>query len=458
MADGALKGRVAVVTGGNGGIGLGMARGLAAAGAAVVVSGRNAEKSRGAVAELAKLGATAVAIEVDVADEAAVNALVRATVDRFGRLDILVNNAGMNIRKPVHELTLAEWRQVLDTNLTSAFLTSRAVYPIMKKNGRRQDHQHRLDDVHLRHVVRARLRGLQGRHRPAHQGDRHPRGPRDNIQVNAVLPGWIDTELTRTRAEAGRRASTTACSGARRPRAGACPTTLRRRGLPRRSRLRFRHRDRDPGGRRLFDPGLTCGTIARRVTCGVGVDSSWSAPGDVRLRVGRPDRRGGAPPGPAPISALRRRHLRLRQREPQQESRQARPLRQLLLRDGAGGDPVPALRPLRSRRCPASSAAEYAERVKQVVARAPWEEPWPADQRIVIPGYASLHEFSARPGSGGEGRDWSGDSGRSCTGPTGAWCSRCRAGSRSVSRARRSPSWPRDGRCSSSSRTSPRGS
>ena len=135
MADGALKGRVAVVTGGNGGIGLGMARGFAGAGAAVVVSGRNAAKSRGAVAELTKLGAIAVAIEADVADEGAVNALVRATVDRFGRLDILVNNAGMNIRKPVHELTLAEWRQVLDTNLTSAFLTSRAVYPIMKKNG-----------------------------------------------------------------------------------------------------------------------------------------------------------------------------------------------------------------------------------------------------------------------------------------------------------------------------------
>ncbi|HEX7787792.1 MAG TPA: SDR family NAD(P)-dependent oxidoreductase, partial [Methylomirabilota bacterium] len=110
MADGELKGRVAVVTGGNGGIGLGMARGLAAAGAAIVVSGRNAEKSRRAVAELAKLGAPTAAIEADVADEAAVSALVGGTVDRFGRLDILVNNAGMNIRKPVHELTLAEWR------------------------------------------------------------------------------------------------------------------------------------------------------------------------------------------------------------------------------------------------------------------------------------------------------------------------------------------------------------
>ncbi|HTI53014.1 MAG TPA: SDR family NAD(P)-dependent oxidoreductase, partial [Verrucomicrobiae bacterium] len=135
VADGELKGRVAVVTGGNGGIGLGMARGLAGAGAAVVVSGRNAEKSQRAVAELASLGAEAVAIEADVADEAAVEALIRKTVDRFGRLDVLVNNAGMNIRKPVQDLTLAEWRRVLDTNLTSAFLSCRAAYPIMKRGG-----------------------------------------------------------------------------------------------------------------------------------------------------------------------------------------------------------------------------------------------------------------------------------------------------------------------------------
>ena len=135
MGNGELKGRVAVVTGGNGGIGLGMARGLAGAGAAVVIAGRNAEKSRRAVAELTGLGAEAAAIECDVAEEAAVEALVRGAVDRFGRLDVLVNNAGMNIRKPVQDLTLAEWRRVLDTNLTSAFLACRAAYPVMKRNG-----------------------------------------------------------------------------------------------------------------------------------------------------------------------------------------------------------------------------------------------------------------------------------------------------------------------------------
>ena len=195
MADGELKGRVAVVTGGNGGIGLGMARGMGAAGAAIVVAGRNAEKSRRAVAELGALGAEAAAIEVDVADEASVNALVRAAVDRFGRLDILVNNAGMNIRKPVHELSLAEWRQVIDTNLTSAFLLSRAVYPIMKKNGGGKI----INIGSMMSIFGASFA-------PAYAASKGgivqltkataTAWARDNIQVNAVLPGWIDTELT----------------------------------------------------------------------------------------------------------------------------------------------------------------------------------------------------------------------------------------------------------------------
>ena len=195
MADGELKGRVAVVTGGNGGIGLGMARGLAGAGAAVVVSGRNAEKSRRAVAELASLGAEAVAIEADVADEAAVEALIRKTVDRFGRLDVLVNNAGMNIRKPVQDLTLGEWRRVLDTNLTSAFLSSRAAYPIMKRGGGGKiiniGSMMSIFGTSFAPAYAASKGGIVQLTRSMASA-----WARDNIQVNAVLPGWIDTELT----------------------------------------------------------------------------------------------------------------------------------------------------------------------------------------------------------------------------------------------------------------------
>jgi 2-deoxy-D-gluconate 3-dehydrogenase len=190
-----LKGRVAVVTGGNGGIGFGMGRGLAEAGAAVVVAARNREKSLRAVALLRGLGVEAEAIEVDVADEASVDALVKATVARFGRLDILVNNAGMNIRKPVESLALGEWRQVIDTNLTSAFLASRACHPVMKKQGGGKviniGSMMSIFGASFAPAYAASKGGMVQLTKAMAAG-----WAVDNIQVNAVLPGWIETELT----------------------------------------------------------------------------------------------------------------------------------------------------------------------------------------------------------------------------------------------------------------------
>jgi 2-deoxy-D-gluconate 3-dehydrogenase len=190
-----LKGRVAVITGGNGGIGLGMGRGLAEAGAAVVVAARNKEKSGRAVAELRGLGAEAEAVEVDVADEGSIDALVKATLARFGRLDVLVNNAGMNIRKPVESLKLDEWRQVIDVNLTSAFLASRACYPVMKKQGRGKiiniGSMMSIFGASFAPAYAASKGGMVQLTKAMAAG-----WATDNIQVNAVLPGWIDTELT----------------------------------------------------------------------------------------------------------------------------------------------------------------------------------------------------------------------------------------------------------------------
>src|SRR4029434_1264406 len=79
--------------------------------------------------------AEAHAVAVDVTDQRSVGRMVEETTERWGRLDILVNNAGINIRKPVQDLALAEWHQVLDANLTSAFLCSKAAYPAFKKVG-----------------------------------------------------------------------------------------------------------------------------------------------------------------------------------------------------------------------------------------------------------------------------------------------------------------------------------
>ncbi|HVN81167.1 MAG TPA: SDR family NAD(P)-dependent oxidoreductase, partial [Terriglobia bacterium] len=110
-----LTGRVAIVTGGNGGIGLGVARGLARAGARIVIAARDQEKSNAALRTLGAFGSEALALSVDISSEKSVEKLVSRTVEQCGRLDILVNNAGINIRKPVHELDLREWQLVIDT-------------------------------------------------------------------------------------------------------------------------------------------------------------------------------------------------------------------------------------------------------------------------------------------------------------------------------------------------------
>jgi 2-dehydro-3-deoxy-D-gluconate 5-dehydrogenase len=190
-----LKGRTAVVTGGNGGIGLGMARGLAAAGAAVVVAARDAEKGRRAVKELEALGSPADFCAVDVTDERSVEGLVRATIDRFGRLDILVNNAGINIRKPPQDYSLDEWRRVVDTNLTSAFLCARAVYPEMKRQGAGKiiniGSMLSIFGVAFAPAYAASKGGIVQLTKALATA-----WARDHIQVNAVLPGWIETDLT----------------------------------------------------------------------------------------------------------------------------------------------------------------------------------------------------------------------------------------------------------------------
>ena len=191
-----LKGRVAIVTGGNGGIGLGMARGLAQAGAAIAVAGRNKDKSASAAAELAKLGVRTIVLEVNVTDEASCRKMIEDAVAQLGRLDILINNAGINIRKQPQDYTLAEWRQVIETNLTSAFTCSHAAYPHMLKAGGGKiiniGSMMSIFGASFTSAYAASKGGIVQMSRALATA-----WAKDNIQVNSVLPGWIDTDLTK---------------------------------------------------------------------------------------------------------------------------------------------------------------------------------------------------------------------------------------------------------------------
>jgi 2-deoxy-D-gluconate 3-dehydrogenase len=195
-----LKGKAALVTGGNGGIGLGMAKGLAQAGAAVAIAGRDEKKSAQAVEQLKALGVDAFSINANLRDEKSARAAVDQAASKFGRLDILVNNAGMNIRKAPQELSLEDWNTVMETNLTSAFICSQAAYPHLKKSatGGKSGKIINIGSMmsifggaYLAPYAASKAGIVQLTKALA------AAWAKDNIQVNAVLPGWIDTDLTR---------------------------------------------------------------------------------------------------------------------------------------------------------------------------------------------------------------------------------------------------------------------
>jgi 2-deoxy-D-gluconate 3-dehydrogenase len=192
-----LSGKVAVVTGGNGGIGLGIASALARAGASIMIVARNHTKNEAAVRALEGTGGTAAATVADVTDEASCKAAMAAATKRFGKLDILVNNAGISIRKKPETYSLAEWHAVLDTNLTSAFLCSQLAHPLMAKAGGGKiiniGSMMSIFGTPLSVPYAASKGGVVQLTRAlatAWAGE--------GIQVNAILPGFIDTELTQT--------------------------------------------------------------------------------------------------------------------------------------------------------------------------------------------------------------------------------------------------------------------
>jgi NAD(P)-dependent dehydrogenase (short-subunit alcohol dehydrogenase family) len=191
-----LSGRVVVVTGGNGGIGLGMARGLVGAGATVAVWGRNPDKNAAAAGELRAIGGTAEAWEVDVADEDQVDAAMAGTLGRFDKVDSMIANAGIGGPSPFIDQTLEGWRRVTAVNVEGVFLCFRAACRHMVERGQGgalvavsstsafQGAPGNQAYSCSKAAVLAMVRGL------AVEMARH------GIRANSIVPGWTETDLT----------------------------------------------------------------------------------------------------------------------------------------------------------------------------------------------------------------------------------------------------------------------
>ena len=200
-----LTGKAALITGGNTGIGLAIAKGLAEAGASVAIVDRNTDNAGSALASVAKAceanNSRAISLIADVTDTTAVAAMVDATLKDFGRIDILVNNAGISLSGPPEKMPLEDWQTVIDVNLTAPFVCAQAVHPAMKRQGGGKI-------INIASVLANLATGNAPNYAASKGGvlqltrSLAIAWAPDNIQVNVILPGWIDTDLTRRAREA----------------------------------------------------------------------------------------------------------------------------------------------------------------------------------------------------------------------------------------------------------------
>lgn len=191
-----LSGRIAIVTGGNQGIGFGIARGLATAGATIVIANRRAAEGQKAAEALKKEDLKAVAVSTDVSNLSSVAALVSKVISDFGKIDILVNNAAIIIRKPAEEVTEEDWDRIMNTNLKGLFFCCQLV-------GREMIRQKRGKIINLSSVVSQIAQSNRSVYAIAKAGVSHLtrtlalEWSKYNINVNAIAPGVTLTDMNR---------------------------------------------------------------------------------------------------------------------------------------------------------------------------------------------------------------------------------------------------------------------
>ncbi|MDB9871228.1 glucose 1-dehydrogenase [Alphaproteobacteria bacterium] len=190
-----LSGKVALVTGGNGGIGFSMAKAIGKAGAKIIIAGRNDDKNNESIEELKSIDVDCISLNVDVTSESSCDEMIKKSMSHFGKLNILINNAGTNIRKRPEDYELDEWKSIIDTNLISMFICSKACFPHFKSVGGGKiiniGSMHSLFGAPLGSAYSASKGGVVQLTKSLANS-----WAKDNIQVNAVLPGYIDTKLT----------------------------------------------------------------------------------------------------------------------------------------------------------------------------------------------------------------------------------------------------------------------
>lgn len=190
-----LTGRVAAVTGGNGGIGKGIALALADAGAAVAILARNEEKNRVALAELQTRPAASIALRLDVNQRAALEGALAEIADRLGAVDILVNNAGIAIAGGALKLSPDDWDRVLETNLNSCFFLSQIAARSMAARNAGKIINIASEYSRFGNQIAPSYAASKGALIQLTKSMAIELAPA-NVQVNAIVPGWIESDMT----------------------------------------------------------------------------------------------------------------------------------------------------------------------------------------------------------------------------------------------------------------------